>query len=110
MSRLLAMQELLKAEQLKREEDLLNSGNIVQLIKNLEMKLDEKFDEINPKSQYRLLSIHEVMDLVGLGDKWITERVSENLFPAPKLIGGKRKWYQKDIERWIRDMMESTEH
>ncbi|UNM96649.1 hypothetical protein MMG00_01945 [Ignatzschineria rhizosphaerae] len=110
MSRISVMQELLKAEQLKREEDLLNTGNIVQLIKNLELKLDQKFDEINPKSQYRLLNIHDVMDLVDQGDKWITEHIAAGTFPPAKVFGGKRKWYQKDIERWIRDMMESTEH
>lgn len=110
MSGLLAVQELIKQERQKQEQDLLNLTNIVSKLEKIDQKIDERFEEINPKSRYRLLSIRDVMDLVGFGDKWISEKVSEGSFPEPKIIGGKRKWYQKDVEKWIKLNMETTEH
>lgn len=110
MSAIQAMQNLLESEKQRQEADLRDLNIIRGLLSSLDKKLDEKFAELNPESQYRLLSIHNVMDLIGLGDKWITDRVADKSFPAPKLIGGKRKWYQKDIERWIQENMEKTEH
>lgn len=110
MSGLQAIQELLAKEQQKQEADLRDLGNIVSILKNLELKFDEKIDEINPKSQYRLLTIKEVGFLIGFGSKWIDDRVADGSFPKPKLIGGKKMWYQTSVENWIQETMSETEH
>lgn len=110
MSRLLAVQELLKKEQQRQEDDLRDLENIVSILKNLELKFDKKIDAINPKSQYRLLTIKEVGILIGFGSKWIDDRVTDGSFPKPKLIGGKKMWYQTSIENWIQETMSETEH
>lgn len=110
MSSLLAMKKLLESEQERQNKDILNLKNIIHLLQKLETKIEEGLAELNPKSQYRLLGIHDVMDLIGLGDKWISDRVAERQFPAPRIIGGKRKWYQKEIEKWIQEEMGRIEH
>lgn len=110
MTGLQAIQDLLAKEQQRQEADLRDLGNIVSMLKNLELKFDEKIDAINPKSQFRLLSIKNVESLIPFKSKWIDERVADGSFPKPKLLGSKKIWYQKDVERWIQENMDEIEH
>lgn len=110
MNSLEAIQSLIDAERQKREADLLNSEKMLNIIKALDEKFEIKIDAINPKSQYRLLSIKDVESLIPFKSKWIDERVADGSFPRPKIIGSKKIWYQKDIEKWIQENMSKIEH
>lgn len=110
MSAIQAMQNLLEAEKQKQEADLRDLSIVRDLLKSIDRKIDEKFSEIDPKSEYRLLSIKDVESLIPFKSKWIDERSADGSFPRPKMIGSKKIWYLKDVERWIQENMGETEH
>lgn len=110
MSAIQAMQNLLESEKQRQEADLRDLNIIRGLLSSIDKKLDDKFSELKPDSQYRLLSIKDVESLIPFKSKWIDERVADGSFPKPKLLGSKKIWYQKDVERWIQENMGEIEH
>lgn len=61
----------------------------------------------SPQQPDKLLRMSEVEELVGLRKSAIYDRVSRNLFPAPRSTYGNRvAWRSSDIQRWIAELPE----
>jgi predicted DNA-binding transcriptional regulator AlpA len=54
-------------------------------------------------SQIRLMSKHEVVDVVGLSFPTIWAWMRDGKFPRSREVGGKTFWLASEIEQWIID-------
>jgi predicted DNA-binding transcriptional regulator AlpA len=66
--------------------------NIVELLM-IEVSMDAKL----------LLSLPEVLRLIGMGRSWTLLAVKEGRFPKPVALGRARRWLAADVRGWVRD-------
>lgn len=107
MSSLQVIENLIQVERQKEEDQLRDLSNIVNLVKGLEQKVDDRFDQIVNDSHYKIITMNDIKSLTGFGETYIRERMAEGTFPKPKKFGRESRWYKKDVEKWIRENMEN---
>jgi len=54
----------------------------------------------------KLISIHEVSEMVSLSISQIRRMVKADTFPQPlKISPGRSAWLEKDIQQWMKSLM-----
>lgn len=106
MNALQQIDQIVRAERIKQEADLKNLEKMVELIKDLDQKFEERLGEIVAPDLYKLVNMEEVCHLTSLSKSFIESKMREGAFPIPKKFGSANRWYKKDIEKWIRENME----
>jgi len=54
----------------------------------------------------KLISIHEVSEMVSLSISQIRRMVKTDAFPQPiKISPGRSAWLEKDIQQWMKSLM-----
>ena len=76
-----------------------------------EVIVAEEMDEGATKTRRvtRLIRLPEVQHRVGLGRSTIYRWMSEDKFPEPVQLGGHAvAWVEDDVEKWIRERLDSV--
>ena len=55
-----------------------------------------------------LLTVPEVLQIVGMGRSWLRLAVKEGRFPKPVALGRARRWLATDVRQWVRDQAAKT--
>ena len=61
----------------------------------------------NTQPFLKILRRHQVEERTGLSRSTIYTRISENSFPRPVTLGGKRAvgWLESEIDNWIQELI-----
>ncbi len=56
----------------------------------------------------RLIRLHQVKDLVGLGRSSIYDRIKKGEFPKPIKLGRLSGWVEAEVQAWISEQIHTS--
>lgn len=56
----------------------------------------------------KLVDMTFITTLTGLTDKWFYKLIKNGVFPKPIKLGRSSRWLQSEVEKWLKERIDSS--
>lgn len=56
----------------------------------------------------KLVDMTFITTLTGLTDKWFYKLIKDGAFPKPIKLGRSSRWLQSEVEKWLKERIDSS--